>query len=463
MFKKAKLSTRITVMTTAFVLVSVMVVYLGFSLMFQRTLRNQTMKDLETAAVTFANLLSTRTDYARLPLPSMIEDRIKLTIMSRLLEGDLLVVDNSGTILASTSTHFYPGTPLSEPLLSQVMQVTRNGRVSSLRYWGAVSVIRQDNLIAGRVVTLANSAAARSAALPLRRMLLLSLLMVLTGSIMFAQYWSGRLAKPLLSLKSQVSRVADRFRAPGQSRTEGDELAELSQALSDMERRLAAKEELERRFLQNASHELKTPLMSIIGYAEGIKDGVFRPDEVEHSLGIIVEESQRLHSLVNDMLLLSRLESEKEPHRPREFELHELLQAAHDRMHGLAIQQNVNITVECPRGLPGYGDHDQLLQVLINLLSNAVQYANNQVTLVGGMDADMLTIEVADDGPGITPGQEQLVFDRFFKGSKGNHGLGLAIAKAIVERHGGSIEAHNASTGAVFAVRLPVRPNQPGQ
>lgn len=228
---------------------------------------------------------------------------------------------------------------------------------------------------------------------------------------------------------------------------------------------LAAREHSEqqvRRFVADASHELRTPLASIRGYSEFVRlHGGVLPDEVRHATGRIESESRRMTELVEDLLLLARLDEGRELGRGA-VELDQLLSDA------VADAQIAGPGHDWSVELPGVpvvvaGDENRLRQVFANLLTNARVHTPEQTRVTARLAvADgFAQVTIADDGPGVPPELAPRLFERFSRGDSsrsrraGSTGLGLAIVQAIVQAHGGSVEVSSEPGDTRFTVRLP--------
>lgn len=265
-----------------------------------------------------------------------------------------------------------------------------------------------------------------------------------------------RISRPLDLLKEKAQRVARRsfgWRVPVDT---GDEIGELGEAINAMDEQLAEYDRAQRQFFQNASHELKSPLMSIQGYAEGVRDGVFSGPEADSALDIIVRETGRLKKLVDELVYLGKLESASELYKFEDTELSEVLEQAVEAQQVLALDKNIRLEIEnCPE-VRLWADGEKLVRVFINLIANAVRYASSRVFIQVAVQGEQLQVMVHDDGPGFTDEDLGHLWERFYKGPRGGSGLGLPIARAIVEEHGGTIRAGNAiSGGAEMVVLLP--------
>jgi two-component system OmpR family sensor kinase len=257
---------------------------------------------------------------------------------------------------------------------------------------------------------------------------------------------------------------------PADDRTEVGRLGtSLNEMLGQIEHAFAERgrsEERLRRFLADASHELRTPLASIRGYAELFRLGVARdPEETERAMGRIEAEATRMGALVENLLLLARLE--EVPEAPlAEVDLAELAQQVAQDTRAAASDRPVTVTAHEPVNL--LGDPEQLRQVLSNLTRNAVIHTppGTGIDIRVIQEADQAVLEVRDHGPGLPPEAGEQLFERFWRTQGGRSrgpggaGLGLAIVKAIVDNHHGTVHARNApGGGAIFRVTLPLAPS----
>jgi two-component system OmpR family sensor kinase len=267
---------------------------------------------------------------------------------------------------------------------------------------------------------------------------------------------------------SQIARgdLARRV-SPDNQRTEVGRLgASLNEMLVQIEQAFAARGESEdrlRRFLSDASHELRTPLASIRGYAELFRLGAAtEPEELERAMARIEAEATRMGVLVENLLLLARLDELPEM-RLVPVDLRELAEHAAQDTRAIAPEREVRITAN--GAVPVLADPEQLRQVLANLTRNAVIHtpAETPIEISLRREGELAVLEVRDRGPGLPADAGDRVFDRFWRTEggrsrgRGGSGLGLAIVKAIVQAHHGEVDAGNAPDGgAVFRVTLPI-------
>jgi two-component system OmpR family sensor kinase len=233
--------------------------------------------------------------------------------------------------------------------------------------------------------------------------------------------------------------------------------------LDDLEAAFAERDATERRlrqFLADASHELRTPLTSIHGFAELFRLGPDAKVDVPVILRRIEEESDRMKDLVEDLLLLARLDQT----RPVGREAVDLAVLAADACSdAVALDHERAVTLEAPGPIVVRGERDHLRQAVANLVSNAVQHtpAGTPVEVAARPEDGEAVLVVRDHGPGLPPGADEHVFDRFWRADSARvgpgSGLGLSIVAAIAAEHGGRVTAENApGGGAQFTLRLPI-------
>ena len=242
-----------------------------------------------------------------------------------------------------------------------------------------------------------------------------------------------------------------------------DEIGELACSIDEMAKSIQEYDMNQKVFLQNASHELRTPLMSVRGYVEGIKDGVF--EDTNENLDVILAQVSRLEKLINDVMYLSKIETAYGMLRFGKVNIQEITDEAFDRVMGIAVAGNIKLRKVNFHNETIFADGENLTVAITNILSNCLRFARSEVIVRLGVSSQNIFIVVSDDGPGIDPEELPHVFERFYKGKKGKHGLGLAIAKAVIEGHKGKIYAYNkpfgidgedmGKTGAVFVIALP--------
>ncbi|MEE9507965.1 MAG: HAMP domain-containing sensor histidine kinase, partial [Anaerolineales bacterium] len=266
-------------------------------------------------------------------------------------------------------------------------------------------------------------------------------------SLILAWLISRWVAAPLDRMANAASAVAEgNFRnteIPDGPR----EVQELAIAFNEMVTQVQTSQQIQKEFLANVSHELKTPLTSIQGFAQAMLDGTVEDSESrDHAAKVIYEETDRLGRLVEDLLDLARLDAGQIEFDRHPVDLSILLQSIVDRMSLSAAEKSVQLERHLDGLAPMIGDGDRLAQVFTNLLDNAIKHTpeGGTVRLHGETEAGWISIHVDDSGRGIPNEDLSHIFERFYqvdkarRGGKGRGvGLGLAISRQIVEAHGG--------------------------
>lgn len=267
---------------------------------------------------------------------------------------------------------------------------------------------------------------------------------------------SKRITQPIARLENSISNY-HKDKVPVEVYQSNDEIELLARNFKDLTLKLNDMDDRQKQFFQNSSHELKTPLMSIQGYAEAIKDGIVVGDDVNDSLEIIIAESQRLKRIVDDVIYLSKMDRLEEQLDLKMTNLKSIIDQAIEIIMPLVSSQKLELEILCSDDIQFTCDREMLKRVFINLLGNAARYARKKITVNVNLRENHLIIDVIDDGKGFKYGQEEQIFDRFHKGEQGGSGIGLALTKEIIEQHEGTIKAINKiNFGAIFTIEFRV-------
>lgn len=212
--------------------------------------------------------------------------------------------------------------------------------------------------------------------------------------------------------------------------------------------------ERQQTFFQNASHELKTPLMAIQGYAEGIQAGVM---DTGSAAEVILVESDRMTELVEELLDISKIDMGRQQLALSEMDVRELLYDSIRAVEPAAAASGITIAPDFPEEpVMVKCDDTQMRRAVTNILTNGLRYAHSQLCLTCWPDKRNVIIRIQDDGDGIAEEDLPHIFDRFYMGKSGKSGIGLALTKEIVHLHRGTIRAYNGDSGAVFEITLPM-------
>jgi two-component system sensor histidine kinase BaeS len=309
---------------------------------------------------------------------------------------------------------------------------------------------------AGRVVLVRSGGLAFGEWRPFLGSLLLAGLGGILLAVLLSYLLARRLTRPLGELAGATARVAAGEAGVAVPVRGDDELAAVAGAFNDMSSQLTGARDAQRAFLESVSHELKTPLTSIRGYAEAVQGGAVAPSEAGQ---VILAEAERLERLVGDLLELARFDRADFSVDRHELDLTEVARDAVLRHAPRARELSVTLSTECSEGAGALGDPGRLLQATSNLIENALR-----VTPAGGeivVRAEPGVISVRDNGPGLTDEDAGRAFERFYLHDRYRSeqpvgsGLGLAIVQQLVLAMGGTVEAAAVpGGGATFTIRL---------
>ncbi len=364
-----------------------------------------------------------------------------------------MLVDQDGTVIIP-GQDYVPGQQIPKAALKEAEPVVVNGETVGYVITSATWP-EHDNLektYLERVTRMLWWATAGAIALAL----LLSFLFARTLSRPLREIAAGIRAFSRGDFTSQV---------PVRSR---DEVGQVAAAFNQMSADLARANQLRRQMTADIAHELRTPLSVIVGYLASMKEGLLKPSPERFK--IIHDEAQHLQRLVEDLRLLSLADAGELRLNRQWIAPGELVSLAAAAFGHQADQQCLTLDVQIEPNVPLlYADPDRVLQVLSNLLSNALRHTpeGGQIALSVRQQDGEIRLAVADTGPGIDPEHLPHIFERFYRVDTARHqeqaesGLGLAIAKSLIEAHGGSITATSVlGKGTTVALAFPIQPHQ---
>ena len=344
-------------------------------------------------------------------------------------------------------------------------QVRRGARLDGTIEIGSTRYLYAARLVNGKGFMLLRPASSTNSAWrPQVQGLILAAAATAALAALIAFLLARAIARPVRRVAEATRWLASSTGAPPLVPVEGPrELALLAESFNDVAVQLAKAREAERAFLLSVSHELKTPLTAIRGYAEGLQEGALPTDE---AAATIVGESRRLERLVGDLLDLARMRKAEFSVRRERVDLNAVAAEALRRYDGQAQEFGVSLVAEGAEDAAATGDADRTLQIVSNLVENALR-----LTPSGGsvrMVANPGELRVEDTGPGLQPEELERAFERFYLYSRYGRerpvgtGLGLAIVKELAEGMGGSVAASSTPDElTVFVVRLPPAARDP--
>lgn len=286
------------------------------------------------------------------------------------------------------------------------------------------------------------------------------------AALLLSFFFSRSVIAPVHAMSNATQRIAEGRYDERLQVTGEDELANLASRFNQMAEKLNEVESMRRRLIGDVSHELRTPLTAIKGSMEGLMDGVLPANE--ETFQQIHAEADRLNRLVDDLQELSRVEARAYQLDIRPLDISSLMRTVTKRLAPQAESRRISLSLELPADVPRIlADEDRTIQILTNLVGNALQYTpeNGNVTILVRHTNHEVQISVRDTGIGISPEDLPHVFDRFYRVDKsrsrrlgGGSGIGLTIARALVEAQAGRIwaESPGSGRGSTFFFTLPV-------
>ena len=286
-------------------------------------------------------------------------------------------------------------------------------------------------------------------------------------AVLLAIVFAGYITRPLKQLTVASQRMAEGNFDVEVSVDRRDEVGRLAQAFSTMAVRVGDAQTQMRTLVADVSHDLKTPLTSVLGFAQALRDGTGDEAEAQRLGGVIYDEASRLNARLNDLLYLSELESGQALLQRDEIDLARLVQGVVARIEAEVASRDVRLSVELAEGVTLSADGAKLERAIENLLDNARKYtpSGGEIRVRTAVRAGDAFIEVANTAPDISPEELPRLFERFYRrdrtrggeGGSAGSGLGLPIANDLIELHGGTLQASVRDGEIVFEARLPLR------
>jgi signal transduction histidine kinase len=302
-------------------------------------------------------------------------------------------------------------------------------------------------------------------------------------AIILSFIYSHMIAKPLIKLNKAASKMADMDFSEHYEIKSEDELGNLANTLNFLSSKLNSalkqlrasnsklQEDIERErhidrmrkdFIAGVSHELKTPISLISGYAEGLKDNVVDGDSRDFYIDVIMDEATKMSSLVSDMLDLSQLESGNFKLKPEPFLLDELINSVVKKHNTFILEKEINLSLTLINLCNVWGDKTRIEQVLTNFITNAIRHTSEKgsITIRTVVENSVVSIDIENSGENIQPEDLKNIWDKFYKIDKsrsrvtGGTGLGLSIVKNILLLHKSSFGVRNTDTGVAFYFTL---------
>lgn len=440
------------------------VMFIFFNFVIMLMLYSGTINDLNSFAGTIEQIYETA-DEKNISL-SEIGKLYRSEVERRAVSyrTNMVVVSGEGEVIYSVMG-FYDE---EEQEISEALVINENHSDS-----GAFSAITKDDMVVFRPVNINLEdgeqcfvyASLRSLLGTLRSSNQALLVLIVFSFLCFviaSHIIADNISLPIKELSDHMELIGDGDFTPVSVSETSAELHKLTVSINEMLARLEAFNDAHTISMQNLSHDLRTPLMSINGYAEAIKYGVV--DNPEEAADVIIRESQRLTGVVEKLLILSELDTLNQPIDMIPIDLREFIDEETERIEGYAMQMSVEIKCSFQReNMSVMADRELLSTIISNLLSNAIRYARTTVGIKVYETDSATEITVEDDGKGLSEEDLKYLFVRYYVGKTGHSGLGLSAAKSAAEYMGCSLKGENKKPenpedgplGAIFTVSFP--------
>ena len=381
-----------------------------------------------------------------------------------ILNADFILLDqNRSRITPFPEKYDFNSDDLMKQIINEINKTKKvnqekylNLNLSGIEYIAIIKPVSDKNSFGlGWIIIYSNIQQINQLQLGINIILLLILIFSALITIVFSSRVSKKISEPFYHLNQYISSISERNFGNKIEMPVYDELYELVNNINIMSEKLETYDKAQKTFLQNVSHEFRTPLMSIQSYAEGIKYDVV---ESNIAVPIILSEIKRMTHLVEDLLYLSRLDAIEENYNYSNLNFNGLINRCVNRMNLIAEKSSITISTNLPKEIVEiHGDEEKLSRAITNILSNCIRYADSVVILkLKVINNNKAQLTISDDGPGFEGTELPIVFERFYKGKKGICGLGLSISKNVVEKLNGNISANNSKSGALFIIELPI-------
>jgi len=298
------------------------------------------------------------------------------------------------------------------------------------------------------------------------RIIVFSLVIAGFFAAILVYFTSRRISKPLRQINNAAVEITDGDLNKRININRKDEVGQLASQFNKMAETLSEQERIRREFIANLSHDIRSPLTSMRGFLTAISDGTIPPDMQPHYLNIVKDESERIIKLSNEMLDLHTIQSAEIELARTTFDINDCLRKAIMSFERRAVEKKLMIHSHFAHAADiVWADEDKVFRCVYNLIDNAVKFTpeDGEITIETTTRDDVVTVSVADNGPGMDADEQKRVFDRFYKSDpsrgvdKMGSGLGLSIVREFIKAHGENINVHSEpGKGTTFEFTLPL-------
>lgn len=391
----------------------------------------------------------------------------------RTLGTEIWVINKNGKVLAASADHLHcEGNTLEATDLQQLTAGKTSVRRGQSQYFqeavirAAVPVFDRGKFI-GAVILYSPVTGINDTFAKMKELFIGAALLGFIFAVVLGLFLSRYITKPIQRVTQAAHGIAHGSFGNRVVVNSQDEIGQLGESFNFMAQRLEDYEKMRKDFVANVSHELRSPLTSINGFIEALIEGKNKDEQEKNKyLSILQKETNRMSTLVNDLLEISKFDAQKVHFDMSSFPIDTVIKRAIAILKPQLDEKKLTVKTIISNKIPQcYGDEDRIEQVIHNLLENAIRYSPQGVKLL--IDARLLkneiVVEVTDNGPGIPKDEQQRVWERFYRVDKdrsrgnGGTGLGLAIVKEIIDRHGGQVYIDSeVEIGTMFGFTLPI-------
>lgn len=338
--------------------------------------------------------------------------------------------------------------------LKDVYTIMLNGK-SYLAYNNYVEVNGDGKAHTLLVATLLSNSLMVEIIGQITRVLIASIVFVIIISIIVTSFNGRMITKPIKLLMKTTEKIANKDFDEKADLHTGDELESLANSINNMAESLKKQDIEQKKFYENVSHDIKTPLTVISGYAQGIKTNIF--EDKSKALDTIVEECSRLKKQLEDVIYLSKLDTINEPYNFKETSMNELISNALNKLDSIIIINEIDIIYEPKQDISLNVDREKITRALINILSNCIKYTEDAIYIDAQLSRKWIRVEISDNGKGFSESLLENPFSGTIIGEKDGSGVGLSIIKKVIDGHKGRIAlANKKEGGAMYTIELPL-------
>ena len=394
-----------------------------------------------------------------------------ISFVGNSMDVDILITDNIGYVYEVSSDKFienkYTNIGVSQKNMDKLksgLAIEHGGReIMKTSPHTYLKPIFQDSYFRGIIVMITSEQSIRSGLKHVYEIVWLSAIVAVIVAAIIIYYFAKKIIiNPLNEINIAARRLARGDVGKRVNITSNDEIGELAHSFNVMAESIEESDKNRRDFISNVSHELRSPITSIKGFVAGILDGVIPKDKENYYLNIVYDEIRRLSRLVIDLLDISAMEEGKFKLNMVEFDINILIKQCIAKFDGKIRNKGVNVEVTFGREHEFvYADRDRLIQVLTNIIDNAMKYSNDNgnIKITTNDKGSKVYVSVFNNGPLLKDEELARIWDRFYKSDKArtnkdSTGLGLPIVRLILAQHGEDIWVNNEQDGVRFTFTI---------